>query len=152
MKRMKMRDAEAKDAKQLDMLLAKLIREESQYDSNLSSNCEIENNYSDRIGLDGHKLIVIEDAGEIVGYLYGFLYHIPGVYKSPIAILDALFVKEKHRRKGYASMLIAEFRAFAAKCGAAQIELKVLSNNLRAVALYEKLSFAETKKYMKMVL
>ena len=110
---MKIRDAEAKDTQQLDMLLAQLIREEAQYDGNLNRACEIKDNYCHRIGLEGHKLILIEVEEEIVGYLYGFIHHIPGVYKSPIAILDALFIDEKHRRRGYASMLIAAFRTFA---------------------------------------
>ena len=146
------RDAELKDARQLDLLLTRLIRYEAQYDSNLNGNCEINENYCNRIGLEGHKLILAEEDGEIIGYLYGFLYHIPGVYESPIAILDALFIDEKHRRKGYASKLIAEFRTFARENGAVQIELKVVSNNKNAVDLYRKLSFMETKKYMKMSL
>lgn len=147
---MKIRNAEPKDAEQLDMMLTRLIQDESRYDRNLNRECEIKDNYCNRIGLDGHKLILIEENGEIVGYLYGFVYHIPGICKSPIAILDALFIDEKHRRKGYASMLIAEFRAFAIENGACQIELKVVSDNKHAVDLYKKLSFVETKKYMKM--
>ena len=146
------RDAEPKDAMQLDTMLSKLIQDEARYDSNLVPNCEIADNYCNRIGLDGHKLILIEVSGEIVGYLYGFLYHIPGIYKSPIGIIDALFVEEPHRRKGYASMLINTFRAFAAEKGACRIELKAVSGNQCAIDLYRKLSFTETKKYMKMEL
>ncbi len=146
---MKIRDAELKDAKQLDELLTKLIQYESQYDSNLVHNCIIEDNYFNRIGLDGHKLILIEENEEIIGYLYGFIYHIPGVYKSPIAIVDALFIDENYRRKGYATLLMKVFRNFAIEKGARQIELKVVSENVPAVGLYNKLTFAETKKHMK---
>ncbi len=149
---MRIRDAELKDAKQLEIMLSKLIRDESQYDSNLIHDCEIQDNYCNRIGLDGHKLILIEENEEIVGYLYGFIYHIPGIYKAPIAIIDALFVDEKYRRKSCASMLIDAFRVFAADNGACQIELKVVSENEHAVGLYRKLSFVETKKYMKLEL
>lgn len=149
---MKIRDAEKKDAKQLDMLLTRLIRYESQYDNNLNSDCEMKENYCNLIGLDGHKCILIEEEGEIIGYLYGFIYHIPAIHKFPTAIIDALFIDEKYRRKGYASMLITEFRKFAVENGASQIELKVVSDNLGAVGLYEKLTFAETKKYMQMKL
>ena len=149
---MTIRAAEAKDAEQLDMLLARLIQDESRFDNNLNRECKVKDNYCNRIGLEGHKLILIEENQEIVGYLYGFIYHVPGIYESPIAILDALFVDEKHRRKGYASMLIAEFRTFAIENGACQIELKVLSQNKQAVDLYKKLSFVETKKHLKMEL
>lgn len=149
---MRLRDAEAKDAKQLDIMLSKLIQDEAQYDSNLICDCEIKDNYCDRIGLDGHKLILIEASDEIVAYLYGFLYYIPGMYKSPIAIIDALFVDKEHRRQGYASALIDAFRAFAAENGACRIELKAVSENRHAIELYKKLSFVETKKYMKLEL
>ena len=149
---MEIRDARTEDTQQLDQLLTRLIRFEAQYDSNLNRTCQMNDNYCHRIGLDGHKLLLIEDQGEILGYLYGFIYHIPGVYEAPIAILDALFIDEKHRRKGYASMLIDAFCAFAAENGARQVELKVMSQNEHAVALYRKLSFTETKKYMKMEL
>ena len=147
---MELRDAEMKDAKQLDRMLERLIREESRYDGNLRRDCHIQNNYCDRIGMDGHKLILIEDCGEILGYLYGFVCHVPGIYQSPIGIVDALFVEEKHRRKGYASMLISAFKEFAKENGACRVELKVVSDNEPAVALYKKLSFTETRKYMKL--
>ena len=146
------RDAVVTDAEHLDMLLEKLIQDESQYDSNLNRNCEVKDNYCHRIGLDGHRAILVEEQGTIVGYAYGFLYSVPGIYHSQIAILDALFVDEQHRRKGYATKLISAFRTFAKENGACRLELKVLSNNKSAMALYEKLSFTEMKKYIKMEL
>ena len=79
------RDAEIKDAPQLDLLLERLIRYESQYDSNLNPDCEIRDNYCSRIGLEGHKLILIEEAGEMIGYLYGFVYHITALKRTEIA-------------------------------------------------------------------
>ena len=62
---MKIRNAEPKDAEQLDMMLTRLIQDESRYDRNLNRECEIKDNYCNRIGLDGHKLILIEENGEI---------------------------------------------------------------------------------------
>lgn len=149
---MKLRDAEPGDAPKLDELLTRLIRDEAQYDSNVNGDCVITDNYAGRIGLEGHKLLLIEEGGEIVAYLYGFLYEIPGVYRRPMAILDALYVEEEHRRKGYASALITAFKAFAAESGVCRIELKALSNNEAALGLYETCGFCETKKYMKMEL
>ena len=146
------RDAELKDAEKLDLLLTKLIRDEAQYDRRLNRDCVIENNYCGRIGLDGHKAIIAEEDGEVVGYVYGFIYEIPGIYTAPIAILDALYVEEAHRRKGCATGLISAFLTFAAENGAVQVELKAVSANKAAVELYSKLSFRETKKYMTMEL
>ena len=42
---MKIRNAEPKDAEQLDMMLTRLIQDESRYDSNLNRECEIKDNY-----------------------------------------------------------------------------------------------------------
>ncbi len=124
---MTIRDAEPKDANQLDGLLTSLIHDETQYDSNLNEACIITDNYCNRIGLDGHKLLLIENEGEIVGYLYGFIYQVPDIWMRPVAILDALYVDEKHRRKGYATLLLSKFKTFAQESGACRIELKVLS-------------------------
>lgn len=97
---MKLRDATTADAARLDTLLTRLIHDEVQYDSNLNGSYVVTDNYRDRIGLEGHKLLLIEDGGEIVAFLYGFLYEIPGMLAKPIAILDALYVEKEHRRKG----------------------------------------------------
>lgn len=147
---MKLRDATPADAARLDALLTKLIRYEAQYDSNFIDSYVVTDNYLDRIGLEDHKLLLIEDEGEIVAFLYGFLYEIPGMFAKPIAILDALYVEKAYRRKGCAAQLISAFKAFAAESGACRVELKVLSRNETALRLYEKLSFKETKKYMAM--
>lgn len=147
---MNIRNAEPKDAKKLDELLTRLIHDETQYDTNLNASCVITDNYRSRIGLDGHKLLVVEIDGEIIGYLYGFIYHIPDICMKPVAILDALYIDERHRRNGYAALLISAFKEFAKEHGACRMELKVLSGNHSALKLYEKLTFKETKKYMNM--
>lgn len=147
---MKLRDAVPADAPRLDALLTKLIHYEAQYDPNLNGSYVVTGNYLDRIGVEGRKLLLIEDEGEIAAFLYGFLYDIPDMFAKPIAILDALYVEEAYRRRGYAAQLISAFRAFAAESGACRIELKALSRNEAALRLYERLSFKETKKYMAM--
>ena len=147
---MKLREAAPADAARLDALLTKLIHYESQYDPNLKRSYVVADNYRDRIGMEGHKLLLIEDGGEIAAFLYGFLYEIPDMFAKPIAILDALYVEEAYRRKGCAAQLISAFKSFAAESGTCRVELKVLSRNETALRLYEKLSFKETKKYMAM--
>ena len=56
---MKLRDATPADAARLDELLTKLIHDEAQYDSNLNGSYVVTDNYLDRIGLEGHKLLLI---------------------------------------------------------------------------------------------
>lgn len=142
------RDAIPEDASKLDELLTELIQDEAQYDANLNVNCVVTDNYSGRIGLEGHKLLVAECCEKTVGFIYGFIYHIPEMMNNPIVILDALFIDEKYRRMGIAHMLFSEFKKFAQESGACRIELKVLSRNTAALELYSNLSFTEAKKYM----
>lgn len=142
------RDADAKDAEFLDKMLTQLIREEAVYDENLNGAYTVENNYREWIGLEGHKILIAEAGGKAVGYLYGFVYQIPGMWNRPVAILDALFVEKNHRREGCASALVSEFQKFAAESGANRMELKVISENLPAYKLYSRMNFKEVKKYM----
>ena len=65
---MKLRDATTADAARLDTLLTRLIHDEVQYDSNLNGSYVVTDNYRDCIGLEGHKLLLIEDGGEIVRF------------------------------------------------------------------------------------
>lgn len=151
-KKIKIREASIEDAKTLDEMLTRLIRHEANYDKNLNDQSVVKDNYKERIGVEGHKIFVAEEEGRIIGFLYGFVYGIPDMWKEPIAILDALFVDEQYRGKGCARMLFEEFRKFACRSGVCRIELKVISENADALRLYQKLEFVETKKYMSLVL
>lgn len=146
------REAEHEDAERLDELLTLLIRDEGQYDDNLNEAYVVRDNYRERVRMDGHKLLVAEIEGKIVGYLYGFVYQIPGMFHRSVAILDALYVEESHRRLGCGRRLISEFCKFARENGACRVELKVLSENERAFSLYSGLGFLERKKYMDLTL
>ena len=146
---MTIRAAARSDCAKLDALLTKLIRYESQYDKNLNPGYVVENNYSERLDWPGHRAYVAESDGEIVGFVYGFAFPIPGMYLKPIAIVDALFVEENHRNKGVAAGLLREFISFAKEQNACSVELKVMSENMEAVHFYEALGFSENRKYMR---
>lgn len=143
---MNIREATKNDCVHMDALLTKLIRYEARFDPNLSPEVVIEDNYAGQIAAEGCKAYVAEDHGIIVGYLYGFTYRIPQVLLQPIAIVDALYVEEGYRGKGIAKDLFRKFQEFASGCGAASIELKVMSRNRDALRLYASLGFCETKK------
>lgn len=149
---MTIREAETKDCGRMDELLTELIRYEARFDPNLNPSCDIKDNYAERLGLEGHKAFVAEADGRIVGFLYGFLYRIPDVWRYPVAILDSLYVEEAYRGNGIAKELFHAFRAFAAAHKAGRMELKVMSQNSGAIALYEQLGFYEAKKYMELPL
>ena len=149
---MVIRNAIRSDGVALDALLTKLIRNETRYDSNLSPEVVIKDNYAQRIEEEGSGAFVAEEDGNIVGYLYGFLYQIPGMMLRPVAIMDALYVEEAYRGQGIAKKLFRCFWEFAEDCHAERVELKVLSGNAKAIALYEALGFCEKKKYMELLL
>lgn len=102
---MVIRKAMKSDGAALDALLTKLIRDETRYDSNLSPEVVIKDNYAQRIEEEGSSAFVAEEDGNIVGYLYGFLYQIPGMMLRPVAIMDALYVEEAYRGQGIAREL-----------------------------------------------
>ncbi|MBR6529820.1 MAG: GNAT family N-acetyltransferase [Clostridia bacterium] len=146
---MKIREATLADCPTLDALLSRLIRDEAQYDANLDPAVAVTDNYASRLGLEGHKLFLAEEGGEVVAFLYGFICHVEGIFQKPVAVLDALFVDEGHRRRGCATVLVDAFKAFARERGACRVELKALTQNEAALRLYESLSFSEMKKYLK---
>lgn len=145
---MKIREADKNDCVKLDALLTKLIQYEVQFDKNLSPVYVVENNYNERLDWPGHKAYVAEEDDDIVGFVYGFAFEVPGIYVEPIAIADALYVEEKYRNRGIATELLRKFIDFAAEQGACRVELKVMSKNTKAMRIYEGLGFSESKKYM----
>ena len=145
---MTVREANKNDCEIMDGLLTELIRYETRYDSNLSHGYTVKNNYAERLEWHGHKAFIAEENGEAAGFIYGFVYIIPGMYVSPVAIVDAFYVREEFRGRGIGRELFSEFKKFAAAENAARIELKVMSENDKALALYGSLGFRETKKYM----
>ena len=145
---MQIREAKKEDCGALDALLSKLIRDEVQYDPNLCESFTGENNYARQLEQEDRKAFVAEENGEIVGYVYGYVFDIPKMCRRPVAVLDALYVEEAFRNRGIARLLLREFLRFAEAQHAGVIELKVLSENAQAVRLYESMGFSERKKYM----
>lgn len=132
----------------VDNLLTKLIKSEKEFDSNINENFIVNNYYENIIGKDYNKIFVVLDDNKIVGYLYGFLEENEAIIKK-VGHLDALYIEEDYRNKGYARKLINEFKNYCMKNDVAYIEVKALSNNIKAVNLYTSEDFTELKKIFK---
>lgn len=130
-----------------DELLTQLIQMESRWDENMDETFTVCDNYEYRMTEDDTLLLVAEENGEIIGFLFGFLYPSP-VHKKPLALLDALYVSEEHRCKGCGRALALRFKEWAKVQNVFAVELKVMSQNTTALRLYESLGFGEIKKYM----
>lgn len=148
---MTIRDAGEADLAALDGMLARLAQWERQWDPNLDTDRSTAGNYAPLLGREDCKLLVAEEEGVPVGYLFGLVYHQPG-HRRPIAILDALYVSPEYRGRGCAKALIEAFTGFAREMGAGYVELKVLAGNHRAAGLYEHMGFRDLSRQMRLEL
>lgn len=128
-----------------DLLLNKLIIDEYKYDKNINENYKIEKYYENKENTC--LSVAIDDAGNIVGYIFGYIDSHP-VYVKPKAILDALYVDDKFRGNGIATKLIDFFERWAKNRSISIIELTVCSKNIDAYNLYEKNGFDDVKVVM----
>lgn len=82
----------------------------------------------------GHRFILVKENAIIVGF---------AVYMQIFeqAELLSIAIDPRHRRKGYAKMLIEQMSANLMRGGAEQLFLEVRVSNQPAISLYEKMGF-----------
>ena len=80
--------------------------------------------------------LVFEERGEIMGFIAGML-----MSRQHARIL-MLSVREKRRRRGYASTLCREFMKVCGMMGVRMITLEVRMTNEPAISFYHKLGFS----------
>jgi ribosomal protein S18 acetylase RimI-like enzyme len=96
-------------------------------------------------------LLVAEDAGEVVGFAYGYEerkgqlpLHRPRVF----FVLDNIAVDGRCRGRGYGSSLLRAVIDHAREKGYDDVMLNVYRFNADAIRLYEKLGFTELSRDM----
>ncbi len=147
----KIRKAEEKDALVLNNLLTKLIQDERQYDKNIDESFVVTSFYEHYVDDPNRCLLVADNNGVILGYLYGYLCpQEDGLVKHLEAKLDALFVEEEYRNNKIAQELIANFKSWCLDKKVNSIEVDVCSDNKKAFNLYSQSGFKEVKKSLKM--
>lgn len=141
------RKAKMEDAKELNLLLTLLIRDEKQYDKNINEEFVVTNMYENYMEDKNKCILVAEEKQEIVGYLYGFIKENDVTICLQEARLDALYVKEEYRRRKIANALILEFKKWVNNYNIKIIEVNVWSKNEKAKNLYAKHNFIVNQRF-----
>ena len=135
------RKAEYQDVKILNNFLTLLIRDEKKYDYGINENFTVTNMYENYIEDETKLIIVAEENGIIMGYLFGVIKPKDATYNYTTARLDALYVLPEFRKKGIATALIEYFKKWAFAKKVQKLEVSVWCNNKEAKQLYEKAHF-----------
>lgn len=100
---------------------------------------------------DDSDILVYEIDGEVIGFILlqakvrpDFDFMIQGKY---CYIMDVI-VTESHRKKGYGTALMNAAKIWAKECDCNFINLDVLTENINAISLYEKLGFLSKAQEM----
>lgn len=93
-------------------------------------------------------LLVAEEGGELVGYLYAEVRELPETpirYAQRYIEVEELGVTEKFRSQGVGEQLYRELEKIAFDLGLKRISLSVWAFNRRAEAFYERLGFEQAQ-------
>lgn len=146
------RKADVNDAQIANSFLTKLIQDEKKYDKNINENCVVHTLYENFIENEQNCILIAENNGIVMGYLYGFILNGGDAYIDVVTQLDAMFVDEEYRKLGIGNALIDEFKKWSKQKNAKYIELKVCNNNEDAISLYKKNGFENVKTIMSLEL
>lgn len=136
------------DAKKVNNLLTKLIKDEKKYDENINEYCVVTSLYENFYDNEDICLLVAKSGENILGYIYGYIQNNGDSKIKKVSVLDALYVEENVRCNKIGDSLIEEFKKWSYDIGAKYIELKVCNENENAINLYIKKGFKETKIMM----
>ena len=87
----------------------------------------------------GHRLIVTEEEGVVVGVLH--VFERPALDKGCEAVVQALVVDDAARGRGIGEVLMREAEAWAAGRGLAATSLYTRTDRDRAHAFYERIGY-----------
>ena len=72
--------------------------------------------------------------------------YVEGTERSPVGYLEALFVAEEHRRKGFAAELLAECEKWAKQKGCAEFASDCELDNIDSMRFHMAMGFEETNR------
>jgi GNAT superfamily N-acetyltransferase len=92
------------------------------------------------------RLWLINDGGEVVGYVaLTFCFSLE--FGGRAAIIDELYLKASHRRKGLGLKALAFVEEFCLRLGVRALHLEVDRRNHNAQALYQKFGFEDRNNF-----
>ncbi len=100
-----------------------------------------------RTSLRDDRMIVIEEEGEIRGFLHSFDYR-DIVSGKKVREIVSLVVHEDHYGEGIGGELIENEREHSKEEGVNILKLEVLSSNEKGIKFYKNAGFEEKKKVM----
>ena len=143
------------DAIKCDELLTKLINDERKYNTNIKEDYRVKEYFENEYKEKNNILLVAKEDNDnkIVGYVFCKIT-MPdnGPNINCVAFLNGLYVEESYRKQGIATKLIEECKNLAIEMGVKIFELNVLTENVDALNLYQKIGFSEFQKKMKLEL
>ena len=132
------------EVKVCNEFLSKLVKYEKKYNDNINDKIVINNFYENFYNKENNKLFIALDNNIIVGYIFIKITDpklSSEIYKE--AFIDALYIDEKYRKKGYATSLVNKAKEYAKTMGAKKISINVIKANEEALKLYYKLGFLD---------
>jgi GNAT superfamily N-acetyltransferase len=87
----------------------------------------------------GHRIIVAEESGAVVGVLH--VFERPTLDKGCEAVVQALVVDDARRSRGVGEALMREAEAWAARRGLGATSLYTRTDRNRAHAFYERIGY-----------
>jgi len=99
------------------------------------------------MGKKGSFVLVAEEKGKIIGFVYGEIKKRPPVFKTrKVGEIADIFVAPKHRKKGIARQLLEEAAKIFRKRKLKYVCLTALAGNTAALKAYSKAGFKECAK------
>ena len=98
------------DAKKVNGLLTKLIKDEKNYDENINEECIVTSLYENFYDSEDICLLIAKEDENILGYIYGYIQNNGDAKLEKVSVLDALYVEENARRNKIGDSLIEEFK------------------------------------------
>ena len=132
------------EARECDKLLTELIRDEITYNKNIDPTFVVKNYFENLYMKDNNLLLIAVENNNISGYI--FVREIKEEGFKNVMLIDGLYVNEEYRNQGIASKLIEESLKWIKEQGSEAVKIKVMSDNIKAVNLYQKFGFTELSK------